>query len=323
MADAPKKKMPTVPWLPMRLDLADDPAVIAIFSKTDCVDEAHVVGKLHKVWTWFNRHTTDGYARGVTPEWFDRDIGVTGFTQAMIDVGWLEVDEGGVRLPNFEEFNGASAKKRLQSARRMAKKRNSDTGSATDGEQPRDKRYAASVTNEAQKAHLEEEKEVEEEKELEEEKDEDEKKKLKKVVSSDETRRGDQKNLSTDAQRGEQEIWAEADAMAVRTIAKLKLTPKRADRELMLKCARLVINDQLPEHWLLDATEAYDKRTTPKRNPWGFVTRCLQNKAVEDYGKDLNTLLATVKVPGWLLGPPENKQTSREDAGTQRKEPNA
>ena len=299
--DAPKKKMPAVPWLPMRLDLADDPAVIAIFSKTDCVDEAHVVGKLHKVWTWFNRHTTDGYARGVTQEWFDRDIGVTGFTQAMIDVGWLEVDEGGVRLPNFEEFNGASAKKRLQSARRMSKKRQCDTGSVTDGEQPRDKCDAASVTDDAQKAHLEEEEEEEEEEEKDGEKEK------QKVVSSDEARRDDHKISSTDAQRGEQEIWAAADVLAERTIAKLKLTPKRTDRSLMLKCARLVITDQLPEHWLIDAIEAYDKRTGHKRNPWGFVTRCLQNKAVEDYGKDLNTLLATIKVPGWLLGAPENE----------------
>ncbi len=315
--DAPKKKMPTVPWLPMRLDLADDPVVLALAARCeDVVDEDHAVGKLHKLWSWANKQTTDGNARSVTFAWIERYICALGFAQVLLDEGWLEeLEGGGYRIPKFDRWNSKSAKTRLQTARRVAEHRKGNAGG-----------NGADVTDEtpgvlhpgAQQRYLE----VEVEKEEEKEKDGDEKKNLQKVVSSDETRRDDQKNLSTDAQRGEQEIWAAADALAVRTIAKLKLTPKRPDRELMLKCARLVINDQLPEHWLLDATEAYDKRTTPKRKPWGFVTRCLQNKAVEDYGEDLNTLLATIKVPGWLLGPPENTQTktSRQDAGTQRKE---
>ncbi len=303
MADealAKKKGMPTVPWLPMRLDLADDPVVLALAARCeDVVDEDHAVGKLHRLWSWANQQTPDGNARSVTFVWLDRYVCAPGFGQVLLEEGWLEeLEGGGYRIPNFERWNSKSAKKRLQTALRVAEHRKSNA----DGN-------GADVTDETPGAlqesrpvrYLEEEEEEEEE--------EDGEKKIQKVVSSDETGRDDQKDLLTTDERPEQEIWAQADALAQRTLAKLKLTPaSRGDQSLILKCARLVTLDVFPEHWLWDAVEAYDKRTGHKRRPWAFVTRCLQNKAVEDYDKDLNTLLATIKVPGWLLEAPENKQ---------------
>ncbi len=300
MDDAPKKKMPTVPWLPMRLDLADDPVVLALAARCeDVVDEDHAVGKLHRLWSWANRQTPDGNARSVTFVWLDRYVCAPGFGQVLLEEGWLEeLEGGGYRIPNFERWNSKSAKKRLQTALRVGEHRERNAEG-----------NGANVTDETPTA-LQESRPVryleeEEEKDGEEDGEEDGEKKIKKVVSSDETGRGDQKDLVT----GSDETWALADGLAQRTLAKLKLTPtSRQDHSLILKCAHLVVTDQLPEHWLLDAVEAYDKRTGHKRRPWAFVTRCLQNKAVEDYGKDLNTLMATIKVPGWLLGTPEKRK---------------
>lgn len=113
-------------WIKMRMDLPEDPAVIGIAQATG-LDEDTVVGKLHRVWSWANRQTIDGNARTVTSSWLDRYVGVTGFSQAMVDVGWLTCKLGGddgISLPEFERHNSQSAKQRALTARRMSKMRN-------------------------------------------------------------------------------------------------------------------------------------------------------------------------------------------------------
>jgi len=113
-------------WIKMRVDLRDDPAVIAIAAATD-LDEDTVVGKLHKLWSWANRHTTDGNAAGVTLFWIDRYLSATGFSQAMVEAGWmLEMTQsgGGIRFPAFDRHNSESAKRRALTAERVAKHRN-------------------------------------------------------------------------------------------------------------------------------------------------------------------------------------------------------
>ena len=52
-------------WIPMRVDLADDPAVISIATATG-LDELAVVGRLHRLWSWANRHLTTGAAPSVS-----------------------------------------------------------------------------------------------------------------------------------------------------------------------------------------------------------------------------------------------------------------
>jgi len=103
-------------WIKMRVDLAEDPAVIAMASSLQ-VHETHVVGMLHKVWAWADRHAENGHAKNVTVSWLDRYIGVTGFSQAMQEAGWLLVDNG-VRFPDFDRHNGESAKKRAHATER-------------------------------------------------------------------------------------------------------------------------------------------------------------------------------------------------------------
>lgn len=111
-------------YLPMRLDLDEDPATIQIAAALD-LDELDVVGRLWKVWAWGNRQLRDGNAPGVTPAWLDRYTHTPGLAEAMARVGWLDIDQtGGLAIPHFETWNGKAAKTRLSGAERQAKHRN-------------------------------------------------------------------------------------------------------------------------------------------------------------------------------------------------------
>ncbi len=112
-------------WIPMRIDLADDPAVIAIAAATG-LDEDTVVGKLHRLWSWANKHLENGYARNVTDSWIDRHTGAPGFAAAMLDAGWLRTRSGGVEFPSFDRWNSQGAKNRVLTAQRMRRKRDAE-----------------------------------------------------------------------------------------------------------------------------------------------------------------------------------------------------
>ena len=104
-------------WIKMRTDLSDDPAVISMAELLHTSPE-DIVGRLHKLWSWADRHTLDGYAVGITSSWVDRYCGA-GFSEAIIRVGWLAVEQEGIRFPNFDRHNGQSAKKRADATIRQ------------------------------------------------------------------------------------------------------------------------------------------------------------------------------------------------------------
>jgi hypothetical protein len=112
-------------WIKMRLELQTHPKVVRILSAMrpkdvqTKTDKFRVVGGLHAVWGVFDTHSEDGHLNGYTPETLDHIIGWEGFSQAMIDVGWLYFDEPQVlELPDFSEHNGASGKRRAEDQKR-------------------------------------------------------------------------------------------------------------------------------------------------------------------------------------------------------------
>lgn len=107
-------------WLKMRIDLHDDPAVIAIAQATG-QDEDAVAGKLLRLWGWVSRQTIDGNAPSVTEKWIDRYLRVEGFARAMVAAGWLIVTEAGIQIPKWNHHNSESAKSRLLAAKRAAR----------------------------------------------------------------------------------------------------------------------------------------------------------------------------------------------------------
>lgn len=117
-------------WIPMRTNLATDPAVIQVACSLS-ITESQVIGMLHRLWVWASEHLADGYARGVTLDWIDRHVGATGFAAALLDAGWLRTRSGGVELPNFDRWNSQNAKNRVLTALRMKKKRDAERDDAS------------------------------------------------------------------------------------------------------------------------------------------------------------------------------------------------
>lgn len=115
-------------WIKMEVSTPDKPEVFAICAAMGWDDPDVVVGKLFRVWRWFDQHTTNGNAPGVTLALLDRISGVTGFGAAMQSVGWLIVDDAGIRLPGFEKHCGKTAKERAQTAKRVANYKSNGNG---------------------------------------------------------------------------------------------------------------------------------------------------------------------------------------------------
>jgi hypothetical protein len=114
-------------WIKFDTSTPDKPEVWAIAERL-AIDPDAVVGKLLRIWTWFDDHTEKGNAPSVTKALLDRRVGVTGFCDAMIFAGWLLEEGGVVSIPNFDRHNGATAKSRGLTAKRVA---NHKAGNAT------------------------------------------------------------------------------------------------------------------------------------------------------------------------------------------------
>lgn len=115
-------------WIKMRVDLRDDPAVFKLAEILN-IDELHVIGCLFCFWAWVDKHAVDGHVDAATSRLVDKVSMKPGFADAMVSVGWLQIDDSGVTMPNFQRHNGESAKERgLKNARqaRWRAKRDAD-----------------------------------------------------------------------------------------------------------------------------------------------------------------------------------------------------
>lgn len=110
-------------WIKVEHALPEKPEVVAIAAALD-LDRFAVVGRLFTIWSWFDRHTVDGNARGVTPAFLDSLVDVKGFASALACVGWLETRDGAIRMPNFDRHLSKSAKTRSLGQERLKRFRN-------------------------------------------------------------------------------------------------------------------------------------------------------------------------------------------------------
>lgn len=107
-------------WIPMRLDLCEDPAVLQMADILGESDE-YVVGCLHRVWSWASRNCHDGTVTGVTKMSLSRVVRLPKVVDAMCSVGWLiegKTPDGVsfIAFPKWENWLSKSAKSRLQNA---------------------------------------------------------------------------------------------------------------------------------------------------------------------------------------------------------------
>lgn len=115
-------------WLKFDKATPEKPEVFAMATELG-IDPDAVVGKLMRIWSWFDTHTTDGNAMRVTPPLLDRIAGITGFVAAMANCGWISIETAGCVLPNFSRHCGETAKGRALGAKRSAgfRARNGDS----------------------------------------------------------------------------------------------------------------------------------------------------------------------------------------------------
>jgi hypothetical protein len=112
------------PWIKMRTTLPRCPQVVRLASAFDAdkcplpVRMLSALGALHVTWSLFDAHSADGCMAGYSLDAIDLAVGVTGWGQAMVDVGWLDVSPCGVTIPEWETHNGTSSKRRLQDMER-------------------------------------------------------------------------------------------------------------------------------------------------------------------------------------------------------------
>lgn len=112
-------------WLKFETATLDKPEVWAIAQDLN-IDPDAVIGKLLRVWSWFDQQSTIGNAPSVTKALLDRCAGVTGFCDSVIKAGWMVDDGEFISLPNFERHNGTTAKTRAQTGKRVKNHRSKD-----------------------------------------------------------------------------------------------------------------------------------------------------------------------------------------------------
>jgi hypothetical protein len=131
-------------WIKMRLDLQTHPKVVRILSATKS-DKFRAIGGLHAVWSVFDTHSADGKLSGYTPDTMDHIIGWPGFSAAMIAVEWLLFDgEETLSLPDFDEHNGKSGKRRAEDQKRKRDSRKSPENVDDESGQKADKKRTKS-----------------------------------------------------------------------------------------------------------------------------------------------------------------------------------
>lgn len=118
-------------WIKMQHDVGEKPEVVSIACRL-CMDRFAVIGRLHKVWSWFDQHTGDGSASGITPAFLDQLVLHEGFAASMTAVGWLVPRHGSLVVPNFDRHNSKSAKDRALAAVRQSRSRNASCATKTE-----------------------------------------------------------------------------------------------------------------------------------------------------------------------------------------------
>jgi hypothetical protein len=113
-------------WIKFELATLDKPEVIAMADLLGATTY-DTVGRLLRVWGWFDQQTRNGNAVSVTGSVLKRYIdtlsGSQGFAASMQQVGWLN-DDG---VPNFDRHNGKPAKDRALTNNRVKRIRNGDS----------------------------------------------------------------------------------------------------------------------------------------------------------------------------------------------------
>ena len=134
-------------WIKVEGATADKPEVLKV-ARILGVNRDEVLGKLVRLWFWFDNNSVDGRVDGVVDADVDALVATPGFSSAMQAVNWLVVDNerAFVSMPRFDRHNGESSKKRALKSERQARWRSTQasteesTGASTRVEKRREEK---------------------------------------------------------------------------------------------------------------------------------------------------------------------------------------
>lgn len=110
-------------WIPWEIGLASKREVLMI-AKLLKIDRRIAATMCMEVWAWAQEQSLDGMVMGMSPSDVSSAVSVPGLGEAMTIAGWIVESENMIQFPNWQRFNGKSAKKRLQG---LERKRTFDT----------------------------------------------------------------------------------------------------------------------------------------------------------------------------------------------------
>src|SRR5690606_40068409 len=100
-------------WIKVERGTAEKPEIMKLARELQ-IGRDLVLGKLVRLWWWFDANSVDGRVDGVAATDVDALVTLPGFAAALKKGGWLDFDDEAeiVTVPNFSRHNGESAKKR-------------------------------------------------------------------------------------------------------------------------------------------------------------------------------------------------------------------
>lgn len=114
-------------WIPIRLDLHEDPVVLAIADEMG-VSEHEIVGYLVKFWAWVSRNCHAASVTNVTAMSLERVLHMPNFLRFLEKYNWVQfalLDDGTpvMTVEKYDRWLSRSAKSRMQAALRKKTER--------------------------------------------------------------------------------------------------------------------------------------------------------------------------------------------------------
>lgn len=106
-------------WIKIDVTTCDKTEIMHI-ARSCGVSVNEAFGAWFRLWAWFDGVTEDGRMDFLKKEDCDMKAMLPGIGAALEDVGWIEFGERGAIIVGWEKHNGKSAKRRAETARRVA-----------------------------------------------------------------------------------------------------------------------------------------------------------------------------------------------------------
>jgi hypothetical protein len=111
-----------IPWLKIEHTTPDKPEVEHIADELG-IHPLHAFGLCFVFWRWCDAHLRDGHYLGGTLDKVDRHVHHAGFAEAILQSGWIQLEDDRIIVTHFLKHLGDSAKSRASGAKRKENSR--------------------------------------------------------------------------------------------------------------------------------------------------------------------------------------------------------